>query len=262
MTARSTFTQVAPGIWVATATIWTSLTTAIVGPDGGCVLVDPGITVPELEARAHEARAREWRVVAGFSTHPHWDHVLWRADWAGVPRWATPEAVASQARTRDADLARADAEAPGQDRQQFGRLTPLPPGATTLPWDGPDVHVVAHRAHAAGHAALAVPHAGALLAGDMLSDLEIPLLDTDAEDPLGDYWAGLETLERAVAEHGLHTLVPGHGHVGDAAELARRLAADRRYLDALASGRLPEDDRLRTPWLADAHREHVERIGA
>jgi hypothetical protein len=29
-------------------------------------------------------------VVAGFSTHPHWDHLLWHPRLGDVPRYATP----------------------------------------------------------------------------------------------------------------------------------------------------------------------------
>jgi hypothetical protein len=29
-------------------------------------------------------------VVAGFSAHPHWDHLLWHPRFGDVPRYATP----------------------------------------------------------------------------------------------------------------------------------------------------------------------------
>ncbi len=29
-------------------------------------------------------------VVAGFSTHPHWDHLLWHPRFGDAPRCATP----------------------------------------------------------------------------------------------------------------------------------------------------------------------------
>jgi hypothetical protein len=47
---------------------------------------------------------------------------------------------------------------------------------------------------ASGHAAVFLPQTGVLLAGDMLSDVEIPLPDLLAADPLGDYRAGLDRL--------------------------------------------------------------------
>ena len=68
-----------------------------------------------------------------------------------------------------------------------------------------------------------LPDTGVLIAGDMCSDVEIPLLDTVATDPLGDYRTGME---RLTAVPGVRQVVPGHGHVGDASELRRRLALD------------------------------------
>lgn len=253
-------TQVAPGVWTATAEIWTSLTTLVEGRAGGCLVVDPGITVAEIEALAVEIAARGWHVEAAFSTHPHWDHVLWHALLGDAPRWATAEAVAAQETTRAADRVKVDAAAPGHDPALFGRLTSLGDDATHVPWSGPRALVVPHRGHVRGHAGLVLPGPGVLVAGDMLSDLEIPLLDLDSPDPVGDYRAALDLLESAAASAQVSTVVPGHGHVGDAAELARRLAVDRAYLDALEEGREVHDPRLSTPWLADEHARHVSSL--
>ena len=86
-----------------------------------------------------------------------------------------------------------------------------------------------------------LPDSGVLLAGDMCSDIEIPLLDTVAADPLGDYRTGME---RLAAVPGVRQVVPGHGHVGDASEFRRRLALDAAYLDAITSGKPSDDPRL------------------
>ena len=41
-------------------------------------------------------------VVAGFSTHPHWDHLLWHADLGGAARYGTARCPATiQARLAD-----------------------------------------------------------------------------------------------------------------------------------------------------------------
>lgn len=258
MTAPRPLAEVAPGVWTATAEIWTSLTTVVVADDGGCLVVDPGITVAELDGLVAAIESRGWRVVAGFSTHPHWDHVLWHAGLGDVPRWAPAEAMSELVGARARALADADAAAPGHDPALFGALTPLPDGATSVPWDGPTVWVVVHAGHAVGHAALVLPHAGVLVAGDMLSDIEIPLLDVDLPTALVDYRAGLDAIEDAVGRAGVRVVVPGHGHVGDAAELARRFAADRAYLGALevvdevTAGR---DPRITGAWL---EREHAK----
>jgi glyoxylase-like metal-dependent hydrolase (beta-lactamase superfamily II) len=116
--------------------------------------------------------------------------------------------------------------------------------------------VIVHNGHAPGHAAVFLPGAGVLVAGDMLSDIEIPLLDIEADDPLGDYRAGLRLLAEVP---GVRWLVPGHGHVVGAGEFRRRLDADARYLDLLAAGEPFDDPRCAQPWLRDAHRRQLRR---
>jgi hydroxyacylglutathione hydrolase len=239
--------EVAPGVWTATAGLWTSLTTLVVGDDGSCLVVDPGITVDEVDALAASIDSRGWRVTAGFCTHPHWDHLLWADSLGDVPRWATAPAAAAAASGHADIVAKAHAAAPGHDESLLGRVVALPDGAGEVSWTGPRAVVVPHAGHAVGHAGLVLPHARVLVAGDMLSDLEIPLLDPAGADPVADYRTGLDLLEAAAKEHGVTTLIPGHGHVGDARELERRLAADRAYLDALVAGRTPDDPRLTAP---------------
>jgi glyoxylase-like metal-dependent hydrolase (beta-lactamase superfamily II) len=52
----------------------------------------------------------------------------------------------------------------------FGLITALPAGTARIPWAGPQVRIIEHPAHAAGHAALLIEERGVLVAGDMLSD--------------------------------------------------------------------------------------------
>ncbi|PZF81907.1 MBL fold metallo-hydrolase [Jiangella anatolica] len=267
--------EVTGDVLVATHAFCTTTTTVVTSGDGGCLVFDPGVTPAELDALAAELADRRLRVAAGFATHPHWDHVLWSRALGDAPRYATAAATVAASAERDDGLAAALAEAPGTDGALFGRLTALPDSAgvgagadagaaadgaagaaagagVSLPWAGPRVDVVEHRAHAPGHAALVVADAGVLVAGDMCSDLEVPLLDLDAADPLGDYHRALDLFEALAA--GIRYVVPGHGHVGDGAELRRRLAADRRYLDELAAGRGDDDPRLTADWLIRDHR--------
>jgi hydroxyacylglutathione hydrolase len=90
----------------------------------------------------------------------------------------------------------------------------------------------------------------------MLSDIEIPLPDLLAADPLGDYRAGLD---RLAAVSGVRWLVPGHGHAAGATEFRRRLDADYRYLDLLAAGKPFDDSRATEGWLRDRHGDHLRR---
>jgi hydroxyacylglutathione hydrolase len=250
-------TEVAPGVLVATSSFQLTTTTVVADGDQGCLLIDPGVTVAELAQLAADLRDLGLRPTAGWSTHPHWDHVLWSAKLGVVPRYATPAAVAV-AKAGRAELAReAQRDAPGHDFRLLGRLTPL--DAAAIVWDGPAARLIVHDGHAPGHGAVFLPDSGVLVAGDMCSDVEIPLLDLAAADPLSDYRAGLE---RLASVRGVRYVVPGHGSVGDADEFRRRLAADASYLDALVLGRPFSDPRLSGPeWLRDTHEKQVRHLG-
>lgn len=255
--------QVAPSVWVAQASLYLTTSTMIVGADGDALVVDPAASTTDLRSLATEVEARGWRVRAGFSTHPHWDHLLWVPELGDVPRWALPAAV-DAARHRHAELlAEAVADlgnARAVDAAWFARLTPLAAGADTLPWAPVPIVVRPLSAHAAGSAALLLPDARALVLGDLLSDVEVPLLDLDATDPLADHVAALEEVA-ALIESGMgDVVIPGHGHVADSVEARRRLTLDRAYLEGLRARRPSADPRLAPGWLLDAHRAQVNAL--
>jgi glyoxylase-like metal-dependent hydrolase (beta-lactamase superfamily II) len=201
-------TRIAEGVFVHESEFIHSNTTVVVGTDG-VLLVDPGITRDDLTDLADDLAAAGMRVVAGFSTHPDWDHVLWDARFGDVPRYATAEGAAAirQLLSRpDWESQLADALPPEHAHDipldLFGHLTPLPEGADRIPWDGPVVRILPHRAHAQGHAALLVDERHVLVAGDMLSDILIPFLDLEAADPLGDYLAALTLFDSLLTDDG------------------------------------------------------------
>ncbi|WP_159793344.1 MBL fold metallo-hydrolase [Puerhibacterium puerhi] len=269
---------VAPGVHVATSQVLASNTVVVTTTGSQCpgagdaLVVDPGVTAAELAGLAAEVAARGWRVVAGASTHPHWDHALWHTGLGPAPRLAAPRAVATLAADRRRAWGDAADVDPALDEAVFGVLTPLPSGARELPVPAPaGCAVLVHDAHAPGHLALAVR--GVLLAGDMLSPREVPLLDVghDGEarpapaDPVGDYRAALDRLEAFAAAHGVALVVPGHGPlVRGRAALADLVAADRAYLDALereaAGGPAAADPRLADPWVAAEHARQVRHL--
>jgi glyoxylase-like metal-dependent hydrolase (beta-lactamase superfamily II) len=246
--------EIGPGVFVFTARFDTTTTTVVAGESSGCLVIDPAVSVADLAALASWLPAHGLRPVAGWSTHPHWDHVLWSAALgADVPRYATPAAAAVATRERARLTEAVEAEAPGHDLSLFASLTAL--GADLIPWAGPPARVISHDAHAPGHGAVFLPSAGVLIAGDMCSDIEIPLPDMESADPFGGYRAGLE---RLAAVPGVRVVVPGHGHVADAAAFQVRLAADHAYLDAVANGREVSDPRLaNAEWLRTEHARHV-----
>jgi hydroxyacylglutathione hydrolase len=245
--------EVAPGVFVATAELYVTTTTVVAGADGGCLVIDPAVTVAELDELASWLSATGLRPVAGWSTHPHWDHVLWSGSLGGdVVRYATPRAVEVAARELPGLVSGMEEAAPGHDLALFARLAPL--DEPEIPWPGPRATVLAHDAHAPGHGAVFLPDTGVLVAGDMCSDTEIPLLGMEptGTGPFGRYRHGLGLLADVP---GVRLVVPGHGHAGDAAEFRRRVAADFGYLDAVQAGRDVTDDRLAAaaPWLLAEH---------
>jgi hydroxyacylglutathione hydrolase len=250
-------TEISAGIFVATGDLYTTNSTVIRGADDGCLVIDPAVTAGEIAGLAADLGRLSMRPRAGFATHPHWDHVLWSSGLgADVPRYAAPLAVAVAERERSGLIDGAQKSAPGHDLELFGRLTPLSPPADAIAWDGPAALVVTHQGHAPGHSGVFLPDSGTLVAGDMCSDIEIPLLDLDQPDPVGDYLAGLNRL----AALPVVRVIPGHGTVGDAAEFLRRVEADIAYLVSLQRGDEPHDPRMQADWLISEHERQLARV--
>ncbi len=243
--------EVAPGVLVATSRFMATNTT-VVRAGRRALVVDPGVHPDELDALAAHVGGAGLDVVGGFATHAHWDHVLWHRDLGDVPRWATPT-TATRAATRHADLVDEAEAVTVVDEGAMGALVPVvgPLPLHDLGWRGPEVLVVAHDAHEPGHAALHLPELGLLVAGDMGSDVEVPLLAHGVPAPaaLLDHHAGLDAL--AALDH-VDVVVTGHGHVCDGAMWRRRLDADRAYLDDLLRARPGDDPRIDEAWLVEA----------
>src|SRR3954451_21072190 len=93
--------QVAEGVWVRQSE-WVWSNAIVVRGEDGLILVDPGIDGSDLNQLADDVDRLGVPVVAGFSTHPHWDHLLWHHRFGGVPRYATAAGahVANEARGR------------------------------------------------------------------------------------------------------------------------------------------------------------------
>ncbi len=244
--------EVSTGVYVATGDLYVTNSTVAADGHGGCLVIDPAVTVAELAGLAFDLRILQLHPRAGFATHPHWDHVLWSAELGEVPRFASPLTVAAAVRERARLIEGVQRSAPGHDLDLFGRLNPLDrPDA--IAWNGPRALVVTHQAHAPGHSAVFFPGSGTLVAGDMCSDIEIPLLDLDQADPIGDYMAGLDRLSELPVER----VIPGHGAVGDGAEFRRRIELDRAYLDDLRRGQDLRDPRPIAEWLITEHEKQA-----
>jgi len=241
--------QVAEGVLIHESEFCQSNAVVVHGR-AGVLLIDPGVLGDEMAAVANDLRELGQPVVAGFSTHPHWDHLLWDARLGAAPRYGTARCAATvrdrlpdaRAKARIAELIPPDiVEQVPLDL--LGLITGLPAEMTQIPWDGPQVRIVQHQAHAPGHAALLIEERGVLVAGDMLSDVLIPMLDlNDTADPIEDYLAALRLLEGAAGD--VDVLVPGHGSIGGADQVQARIDQDRAYVDALRGTQVPSDPRV------------------
>ncbi|RKS76694.1 glyoxylase-like metal-dependent hydrolase (beta-lactamase superfamily II) [Actinomadura pelletieri DSM 43383] len=262
-------TQVGEGVLVHQSELLQNNTIVVQG-EAGVLLIDPGIQASEMACLAHDLSESGRRVVAGFATHPDWDHVLWHPELGEAPRYGTARCAAFMRDLRSAPdwKARVAEGLPPEIADDvpldlFGLITALPPGTTRFPWEGPQIRLIEHPAHAPGHAALLIEDSGVLVAGDMLSDVFIPMLD-DTTDPIENYLVGLQLLEDVAGE--VDVLVPGHGSVGGADQLHARIELDRAYVLALRDRRDPTDPRIGPSakpgweWVTDIHTGQARRL--
>jgi glyoxylase-like metal-dependent hydrolase (beta-lactamase superfamily II) len=262
--------QVAEGVLIHESEFIQSKAVVVQGR-AGVLLIDPGVQGDEMACLANDLSDSGQTVVAGFSTHPHWDHLLWHARLGAAPRYGTARCAADiRDVLSDADWKARVAEMLPPDIAEeipldlLGLITGLPAGTTRIPWDGPKVRIVEHQAHAPGHAALLIEERGVLVAGDMLSDILIPFLDLEAVDPIEDYLAALRLLEGVAGD--VDVLVPGHGSVGGADQVRARIDLDRAYMDALRDAGVPDDPRVGPSatfgmdWLPGVHEWQLQQL--
>jgi len=263
--------QVAEGVLVHESEFLQSNAIVVQGR-AGVLLIDPGVTGDEITCLANDLRESGQPVVAGFSTHPHWDHLLWHAELGAAPRYGTARCAAT-VRDRLSDpgaKARVAALIPPDIAEQvpldlLGLITGVPAELAQIPWDGPRIRIVEHQAHAPGHAALLIEERGVLVVGDMLSDVLIPMLDLNATaDPIEDYLAALGLLEGVAGD--VDVVVPGHGSIGGADQVHARIDQDRAYVHALRDADVASDSRIGPSarpgweWVADVHAGQLQRL--
>lgn len=265
-------TQVAEGVLIHQSELLQNNAVVVQGR-AGVLLVDPGLTSDEMSCLANDLRELAQPVVAGFATHPDWDHVLWHAELGEAPRYGTARCAdfMRDVRSNVDWKARVVEGLPPEIADEvplepFGLITGLPAGTAQIPWDGPLVRIIEHPAHALGHAALLIEERRVLAAGDMLSDVFIPMLDdfNSTNDPVEDYLVGLRVLEDVADD--VDVVIPGHGSVGRADQVRARIEQDRAYVHALRDGQAPDDPRIGPSakpgweWVNDMHIGQAQRL--
>lgn len=246
--------EVAPGILVATSRRYATTSTVVVNADQALV-VDPAWDADELAGIAPLIRGLGAHCAAGLATHLHYDHVLWYPDLGDVPRWSSTWAAQQWSTARGELVRPLIGDIPDDLVDLAGRISPL--AELRLDLAGREIVLHQHDAHARGHLAVEIPDAGVLLAGDMLSDIELPYPDADEPD-LALYLDGLDRLAPVVARCTI--VVPGHGTPTQ--RPMERLDADRGYLDAVLSGRDVDDPRLAFDGMREIHQRTIEQAQA
>jgi glyoxylase-like metal-dependent hydrolase (beta-lactamase superfamily II) len=149
--------QIAAGVLIHLSEFCQSNAVVVHGR-AGVLLIDPGVPGDEMAALADDLRELGQPVVAGFSAHPHRDHLLWHAGLGAAPRYGTARCAAfARDRLPDAGAkARIAArlippDIAGQVPLDLpGLITGLPAGTAQIPRDGPHVRIIGHQAHAPG----------------------------------------------------------------------------------------------------------------
>jgi glyoxylase-like metal-dependent hydrolase (beta-lactamase superfamily II) len=239
-------------IYVATSRRYATISTVILDGQGGALVVDPAWDADELAAIPADLRALGVRCVAGLSTHMHYDHVLWHEDLGDVPRWASPGTVEAIRTRREELLEPLVGDISSELIALAGHLVPI--AGETLDWRGPQAVIHQHDAHAPHHIAVEIPELNLLVAGDMLSDIELPMPDSN-DTTMETYRTGLTSLADVVQRVDL--VIPGHGTVGR--DPRERYEQDLAYLNDLDRTGTSVDARLALEGNPELHAENIGR---
>jgi glyoxylase-like metal-dependent hydrolase (beta-lactamase superfamily II) len=86
----------------------------------------------------------------------------------------------------------------------------------------------------------------------------------DTADPIEDYLAALRLLEDVAGD--VDVVVPGHGSIGGAEQVAARIDQDRAYVQALRDDDVFSDARVGRSakpgweWVSDVHAGQLQRL--
>ena len=235
-TAGAAWTDLGDGIRVRQSVAFAMNSVLLLDPEH-TVVVDPGVLPSELDDLARVVGAADPAAITLFFTHAHWDHVLGRAWWPGAKTLAHDRFEHDLRRDRETILHEAEALAAKHGEGWARGFSPFKPDVAVSglrfirlgPWrlvlrDAPG--------HNASQLTCHLPDRGLLIAADMLSDIEPPILD----GPCAPYRRTLEALMDLAENGAIETVVPGHGAVARGeAESIERLLRDDLYLIELES---------------------------
>jgi len=207
----------------------------VLGSSEHAIVVDPGVLPSELDDLARAVAALRPRQITLFLTHAHWDHVLGRPWWPKASVVAHDRFAAEIRRDREKILREAEKLAGEHDERWSRGFEPFAPtqAVSGLHFTRIDPWRLVFRdayGHSTSQLSLHLPDRRVLIAADMLSDIEPPILD----GPPAIYRTTLDQLVPLAEGGAIETLIPGHGAIAHGREAVReRLATDLDYLTRL-----------------------------
>lgn len=202
------------------------------------VIVDPGVLPSELDDLASIVGTAAPEAVTLFFTHAHWDHVLGRSWWPQAQTVAHDRLAAEVKREGQAIAREAESLAATHGERWAHAFAPFRPdlavsGLRFLPLGSWRLVFRDAPGHSGSQLTCHLTDQRLLIAADMLSDLEPPIL----EGPVALYRETLEALMPLAEHDAIETLVPGHGAVAHGREaVLARLRRDLAYLQSLEDG--------------------------
>jgi glyoxylase-like metal-dependent hydrolase (beta-lactamase superfamily II) len=248
---------------VVVSTFWQTSCTLVRHGDEGFVIDSP-VLPDELDALPSLAEQAGFPVSGLLATHADWDHLLGRL--------AFPEAGLGLGEPSferlNAEPGAAQRGLRGFDEEHYiegrgplglggGQALPVPGRLSLGSEDGAELELHPAAGHTADGTALWMPWLRALVCGDYLSPVEIPMISRGGSVPLY-----LETLARLAGFVDLaESVIPGHGRPLGRDEAQRVLEEDVAYLEGLlgdGEAALPEG--RRTGEQKRIHAENVQRV--
>lgn len=217
-----------PGVIRYESALWE--TTALALHAGSeAVLVDPGISAPEIAAIAADVAARGLTVRGLLITHGDWDHVCGISAFPGVPAIMSRGAAAriTSGQAAEEVVRHGAEEGLSWDGAPRADLVFDPGEALQV---GPfTIETMALPGHTSCGAGYRVRDLGLLVVGDYLSVIEFPFVYVSTAAYRATLTALSDELGRDPAEH----VTPGHGRALTGTEAEEIAREDLAYLHAL-----------------------------
>ncbi|HET9719075.1 MAG TPA: MBL fold metallo-hydrolase [Solirubrobacteraceae bacterium] len=249
---------------VVVSAFWQTTCTLVRAGDEGFVIDSP-VLPDELDALPSLAEQSGFPVSGLLATHADRDHLLGRLAFPGAGLGLgepSAERLAAEPGAAQRALREFDERNYIDDRRPLGlagiQALPVPGRLSLGAGDSAELELHPAPGHTADGNAFWMPWLGALVCGDYLSPVEIPMIS-----PGGSTSAYLGTLARlAGLVDQAESVIPGHGRPLNRDRAQRVLEEDVAYLEGLSrAGDAPLPDARRTGEQKRIHAENLTRLG-